>query len=115
MTFIDEALVEFSSGGGGSGAVSFHHEKFVPHGGPDGADGGRGGDVVLIADKGRRTLFDVKLTAKFAAADGEHGHNNKRGRNGKSIEVKLPVGTVVTDSATGEILSDLRLHRSEER
>ena len=110
MTFIDEATVEFSSGRGGSGAVSFHREKFVPHGGPDGADGGRGGDVVLIADKGRRTLFDVKLTGKFAAQDGEHGVNNKRGRNGKSIEIKLPVGTVVTDSATGELLTDLRLH-----
>ncbi|HLK14030.1 MAG TPA: GTPase ObgE [Fimbriimonadaceae bacterium] len=110
MTFIDEATVEFTSGRGGSGAVSFHREKFVPLGGPNGADGGRGGDVILLADKGRRTLFDVKLAGKFVAESGEHGVGNKRGRNGKSIEVKLPVGTVVTDSETGERVVDLRLH-----
>lgn len=110
MTWIDEANVEFASGRGGSGAVSFHREKFVPRGGPDGADGGRGGDVILIADKGQRTLFDVKLTGKFEAESGGHGVTNKRGKNGKSIEVKLPVGTVVSDATTGEVLADLRIH-----
>lgn len=110
MIFLDEAEVEFVSGRGGSGAVSFHREKFVPRGGPDGADGGSGGDVVLVADRNRRTLYDVKLEGKFAAKNGEHGVNNKRGRSGAGIEVKLPVGTVVTDAETGELLVDLKIN-----
>lgn len=108
--FLDEALVEFHSGRGGSGAVSFHREKFVPLGGPDGADGGRGGDVVLIADRNKRTLYDFKIQPKYAAGDGDHGINNKRGKNGKSIEIKVPVGTVVTDEESGAKLVDLNLN-----
>src|SRR4028118_1545659 len=95
--FFDEAVVEFASGRGGSGAVSFHREKFVPRGGPDGSDGGRGGDVILIADRGKRTLYDFKLHDKYEAESGGHGIQNKRGKDGKSIEIKVPVGTVVTD------------------
>jgi GTP-binding protein len=105
--FLDEAVVTFVSGRGGSGAVSFHREKFVPRGGPNGADGGRGGDVVLIADRNRRTLYDFKLQNKFEAENGVHGLGNKRGKNGKSIEIKVPVGTVVTDLETGDVLVDL--------
>jgi GTP-binding protein len=105
--FLDEAVVEFISGRGGSGAVSFHREKHVPRGGPNGADGGRGGDIVLIADRNRRTLYDLKIQQRFQAADGEHGVGNKRGRDGKGVEVRLPVGTIVTDSATGEVLVDM--------
>jgi GTP-binding protein len=110
MTFLDEAIVEFRSGRGGSGAVAFHTEKFVPKGGPNGSDGGRGGDVVLIADRSRRTLYDVNLQGKFNATDGEHGKGNKRGPNGRGIEVKVPVGTIVSDTETGEHLVDLRIH-----
>ncbi len=105
--FLDEAEVTFVSGRGGSGAVAFHREKFVPLGGPNGADGGRGGDVVLVADRNRRTLYDFKLHDRFEAQNGEHGGGNKRGRDGKGIEIKVPVGTVVTDVETGDVLVDL--------
>lgn len=108
--FLDEAVVEFASGRGGSGAVSFHKEKHVPRGGPDGADGGRGGDVVLIADRGRRTLYDLKLTQKFEAKDGGHGVSNKRGKDAKNIEVKVPVGTIITNTETGETVVDMNTH-----
>lgn len=110
MVFLDEAVVEFVSGKGGSGAVSFHTEKFVPRGGPDGANGGKGGNITLIADRGKRTLYDFKLRDKFEAQDGSHGVSNKRGRDGKGIEVKVPVGTVVTDLETGEPIADLNHH-----
>jgi GTPase len=105
--FLDEAEVTFVSGRGGSGAVSFHREKFVPRGGPNGADGGRGGNVVLIADRGKRTLYDFKLQSRFEAQNGEHGLGNKRGRDGKGIEIKVPIGTIVTDLDTDEVLIDL--------
>ena len=105
--FLDEAEVTFISGRGGSGAVSFHREKFVPRGGPNGADGGRGGDVVLIADRNRRTLYDFKLQNKFEAQNGDHGLGNKRGKDGKGIEIKVPVGTIVTDIDTDDLLIDL--------
>lgn len=108
--FLDEAVVEFVSGRGGSGAVSFHREKHVPRGGPNGADGGKGGDIILIADRGRRTLYDFKLKPKFEADSGEHGLGNKRGRDGKPIEVKVPVGTQLTDVETGDPLADLTAH-----
>ena len=105
--FLDEAVVEFSSGRGGSGAVSFHTEKHVPRGGPNGADGGRGGDIILLAERGKRTLYDFKLLDHFEASDGVHGLGNKRGSNGRNIEIKVPVGTVVTDYHTGEVIVDM--------
>lgn len=108
--FLDEAEVTFISGRGGSGAVSFHREKHVPRGGPNGADGGNGGDVILIADRGRRTLYDFKLQPKFEAQNGEHGVGNKRGKNGRDVIVKVPVGTVVTDTETGDRLIDLNVN-----
>ncbi len=108
--FLDEAEVTFASGRGGSGAVSFHREKHVPRGGPNGADGGKGGDVILVADRNKRTLYDFKLQQRFEAGSGEHGVNNKRGRDGKSIEIKVPVGTVVTDLEFDEVLVDLNLN-----
>ncbi len=108
--FLDEAVVEFSSGRGGSGAVGFHREKYVPRGGPNGADGGRGGDIVLLADRGKRTLYDFKLQSKFKADDGVHGVGNKNGRGGKHIEIKVPVGTVITDDETGDLIIDLNRH-----
>lgn len=107
--FLDEALVEFSSGTGGSGAVTFHREKHVPRGGPNGADGGRGGDVILIADRNRRTLYDFQLKAKFEAENGQHAVGNKKGKNGKDVTVKVPVGTVVTDLVLQEVLADLNV------
>ncbi len=108
--FIDEVVVEFTSGNGGSGAVSFHREKHVPRGGPNGADGGRGGGVILIADRGCRTLYDLHLRRHVEAENGTHALGNKRGSNGKDISVKVPVGTVVYDDVLGDQLADLSIH-----
>lgn len=110
MTFLDEATAQFISGKGGSGAVSFHREKFVPKGGPNGSDGGRGGDVVITADRNQRTLFDVQRLGLFRAGDGTHGVGNKRGKDGKPMELKLPVGTIISNGDTGSIVADLRFH-----
>jgi GTP-binding protein len=105
--FLDEAVVEFASGRGGSGAATFHREKHVPRGGPNGADGGRGGDVVLVADRGKRTLYDFRLTPRVEAENGGHASGNKRGKDGKAVEVRVPVGTIVSDAESGETLADL--------
>ncbi|MBS1705050.1 MAG: GTPase ObgE [Armatimonadetes bacterium] len=105
--FMDQVIVELTSGSGGSGAVAFHREKHVPRGGPNGSDGGRGGDVILVAERGCRTLYDFKLKSKFRAEDGVHAVGNKRGRNAKDIVLKVPVGTVVTDTVLNEVLADL--------
>ena len=108
--FIDEAIVRISSGTGGSGAVSFHREKHVPRGGPNGEDGGRGGDVILEADSHRRTLYEFQLATHYHAENGVHAIGNKRGKSSKNITMKLPVGTVVSDADTGEVLCDLNIH-----
>lgn len=105
--FLDEAIVEFTSGRGGNGSASFHREKHVPFGGPHGEDGGRGGDVVLVADKHMRTLYDFRQNRKFKAGDGVDAVGNKNGKGGKTLEVKVPVGTIVTDTETGDVLADL--------
>ncbi|MFX6760078.1 hypothetical protein ABTH30_24570, partial [Acinetobacter baumannii] len=74
---------------------------------PNGADGGRGGDIILVADRNRRTLYDLKLQQHLEAGDGEHGVGNKRGRDAKTVEVKVPIGTIVTNSLTDEIVVDM--------
>ncbi len=111
--FLDEADVTLISGRGGSGAVSFHREKHVPRGGPNGADGGRGGDIVLIADKHRRTLYDFKLKPRFEADLGSHALGNKRGKDAKNLVIRVPVGTVVYDAEDGELLVDLNFHEAK--
>ncbi|MBL8049430.1 MAG: GTPase ObgE [Chthonomonas sp.] len=108
--FFDEAIVEFVSGDGGSGAVAFHREKHVPRGGPNGADGGRGGNVILMAERGMRTLYDFSMRRKFSAEPGAHAVGNKRGRSSKDVIVKVPVGTVIWDTVMDEQLADLNLH-----
>lgn len=108
--YFDEAIVEFTSGTGGSGAVSFHREKHVPRGGPNGADGGRGGSITLVAERGCRTLYDFKLKDKVKAGDGSHALGNKRGKDGEDVILKVPVGTVVTDTVLNEVLADLNVH-----
>ncbi len=105
--FLDEAVVTFTSGKGGAGAATFHREKHVPRGGPNGADGGRGGDVVLVADRSRRTLYDFRFNREFTAQNGGDAHANKSGKDGEDIEVRVPVGTIVTNDETGEPLIDL--------
>lgn len=105
--FLDEIKVAFQSGKGGDGAASFHREKHVPRGGPNGADGGRGGDIVLVADRGKRTLYDFKLLDHYKAEDGGNAYLNKHGKDGKSIELHVPVGTLVYDDITGDLVVDL--------
>lgn len=107
--FIDEVVVTFKSGKGGDGAATFHREKHVPFGGPNGADGGRGGDIILIADRHLRTLYDFKLTSRFDAEDGAKAAANQNGKDAKDLIIRLPVGTVVTDTEFNEILVDLNI------
>ena len=102
-SFIDEAVIEIAAGRGGDGSASFRREKFVPRGGPDGGDGGRGGDVVLLADRNLSTLSDPRLRPRLRAGDGAHGGGNGRdGRGGASLELRLPVGTLVYDADAAE-------------
>ena len=107
--FLDDALVTFESGKGGDGSASFHREKYVPLGGPNGADGGRGGDIVLVADRHLRTLYGLRQKRVFRAGAGADARKNKRGRDGESLTVKVPVGTVVTDADLEETLVDLHV------
>ncbi|WP_131112012.1 Obg family GTPase CgtA [Sulfuricystis thermophila] len=108
MKFFDEALISVSAGNGGNGAVSFRREKYVPRGGPDGGDGGRGGNIVMVADRNLNTLIDYRYTRVFRA---EHGQNGRGadcyGKSGSDLVLRVPVGTVVTDLSTGEIITDL--------
>ncbi|MBX3115024.1 MAG: GTPase ObgE [Fimbriimonadaceae bacterium] len=107
MSFIDEANVRLISGRGGDGAATFHREKHVPRGGPNGADGGRGGHITLLADRNKRTLYDFKLRAEYKADDGSKAVGNKAGKDAKDITIRVPVGTVVTDAQDGELIVDL--------
>lgn len=107
MQFIDEAEVRFMSGRGGDGAATFHREKHVPRGGPNGANGGRGGDIVLLADRNKRTLYDFKLRDSYKANDGGRAHGNQTGKDAKDVIIRVPVGTVVTDAEDGETIVDL--------
>lgn len=106
--FIDRATIEVRAGDGGDGCVSFRREKFVPRGGPDGGDGGRGGDVVLVVNPQMETLLDFQYQGRFRAEDGGHGRGkNQTGADGKMLRVEVPPGTVVRDAETGEVLADL--------
>jgi GTP-binding protein len=108
MKFIDEAKIYVKAGDGGRGCVSFRREKFVPHGGPDGGDGGHGGDVIISASLSRRTLLDHKFRQHHVAKHGGHGKGSKRtGRNSDDVEIVVPVGTIIRDAGTGELLADL--------
>ncbi len=107
MTFLDEVEITLASGRGGNGSATFHREKHVPRGGPNGADGGKGGDVVLVADRHLRTLYEFKGRTAYRATDGEKAHGNKAGSDGQDLVIKVPIGTVVTDLLDGEVLADL--------
>ena len=108
MKFIDEAVIEVQAGNGGNGCVSFRREKYVPLGGPDGGDGGRGGDVIFETCEGRTTLMDVKFHRHFKAGRGGHGLGKQMyGAAGKDVVIRVPVGTIVKDAVTEEFLADL--------
>ena len=112
--FADRAKIIIKSGKGGDGHISFRREKYVPDGGPNGGDGGRGGDVIFKVDKGLNTLIDFKHKRKYCATDGEEGGNrNCRGKDGEDIIIKVPEGTVIKDAATGRVIVDMSGKTSE--
>ena len=106
--FLDKAVIYIKAGNGGNGKVSFHREKYVPAGGPDGGDGGKGGDIVFVADANITTLIDFRYRAHYRAENGEDGGSgNCHGGDGKGICIKVPCGTVIRDDETGNILADM--------
>ncbi len=108
MKFIDEAEIHVKAGDGGVGCVSFRREKFVPKGGPDGGDGGKGGDVVFRANRQLGTLLDFQYKTKYNAGRGEHGLGaRKTGKSGKDVVIEVPVGTLIRDAGSGKIIADL--------
>ena len=111
MNFVDEARIEVAGGKGGNGCASFRREKYIPKGGPDGGDGGRGGSVWALADRNLNTLIEYRYQRKHAAANGEHGRGaDCFGAGGEDIVLPMPVGTVVHDEDTGEVIADLAQH-----
>jgi GTPase len=112
--FIDEVRIRVKAGDGGNGCLAFRREKFVPRGGPSGGDGGRGGDVVFVASEHHNTLLHFRFNPEHTAERGRHGEgSNRSGREGASIDVPVPVGTIVYDDDTGEQLHDFT--RSDDR
>lgn len=108
MKFVDEAVIDIAAGDGGNGCASFRHEKFKEFGGPDGGDGGRGGHVLAVADSGLNTLVDFRFTRRFEAKRGEHGKGSDMfGAKGDDVVLRLPVGTIVSDADSGEVLFEL--------
>jgi GTP-binding protein len=105
--FVDEVLIHVKAGDGGNGCLAFRREKYVPHGGPSGGDGGHGGDVWLVATEHQNTLLHFRFNPEHKAERGRHGEgSNRTGHDGASIEVPVPVGTVVHDAESGEVLHD---------
>jgi GTP-binding protein len=105
--FIDEVIISVKAGNGGNGCLAFRREKYVPRGGPSGGDGGRGGDVTLVASQHYNTLLHLRFNPEHKGERGRHGEgSNKKGRDGESVEVAVPVGTIVYNTETGETLHD---------
>lgn len=114
MKFIDEAKIEVVAGSGGNGAASFRREKFVPRGGPDGGDGGRGGSVFAVADENVNTLIEYRFVKRYQAKNGEKGHGSDRyGRGADDIFLRMPVGTLIIDQDTDEVIADLTYHEQK--
>jgi GTP-binding protein len=108
VKFIDEARISVQSGNGGAGCVSFRREKYIPRGGPDGGDGGRGGDIVFKATTKKRTLYHLQFKKLYKAKNGTGGQgNNRAGKSGDCLTIELPPGTLVVDADTGDMLKDL--------
>lgn len=107
--FIDTAKIYIRSGNGGNGVISFRREKYIAYGGPDGGDGGKGGDVIFISDQNMSTLMDFRYKRKYVAANGENGQgNNKYGKDAKDLYIKVPVGTQIIRDDTNELIADLK-------
>ncbi|MFY7915519.1 MAG: GTPase ObgE, partial [Rubrivivax sp.] len=108
MKFVDEATIDIAAGHGGAGCVSFRREKFIPFGGPNGGDGGRGGSVWAVADVNLNTLIDFRYTRRFEARNGEAGRGSDQfGAAGEDIVLRVPVGTIFSDAETAERLCEL--------
>ena len=108
MKFVDEITIQVSSGSGGNGVVAFRREKFVPLGGPAGGDGGRGGDLIVEATDDLTTLYELSFNRIYKADNGDHGQpRNMAGKDGKDLIVKVPVGTLIYNQETGQLLVDL--------
>src|SRR3990172_558126 len=111
MKFIDESRIEVFAGRGGDGAASFRREKYIPRGGPDGGDGGRGGSVYAVADRNVNTLVDYRYARLHRAKNGENGHGKQcSGAGAPDVYLRMPVGTVVTDFDSRELIADLSRH-----
>ena len=108
MKFIDEALIRVQAGKGGDGCASFRREKFIPRGGPDGGDGGRGGSIYAVADRNLNTLIDYRFQRTHRAKNGENGRGSDQyGAGGEDLTLAMPVGTVISDAETGALIADL--------
>src|SRR5208337_1614146 len=108
MKFIDEVTITAVAGKGGNGCVGFRREKYVPRGGPDGGDGGEGGSILLEASERKHSLLDFRYRNLFRASSGRGGEGqNRHGRSGDDLLLEVPVGTVVKDPETGDLLADL--------
>src|SRR5512139_3217744 len=106
--FIDEAEIQLQSGRGGDGMVHFHREKYKPKGGPDGGDGGRGGDIILEVSPTLNTLYSFRHKSRFHAQDGRRGGvNNMTGRSGEDLVIHVPPGTMIFNNISGNLLGDL--------
>lgn len=112
--FIDKAQIHIKAGNGGNGLVSFHREKYVPAGGPDGGDGGKGGNIIFVADKTMSTLYDFSHKKNYSALNGEDGRaRNSFGKKGEDLYIKLPVGTVIREEKSGKIMKDMSFDGEE--
>jgi len=108
MKFVDEAKIHVKAGDGGNGCISFRRERFIPRGGPNGGNGGKGGDVILQADAQLTTLLDLTYPKQLRAQRGNHGKGkDQTGKSGENLIIRIPVGTLVRDDQTEEVLQDL--------
>lgn len=112
--FIDEVILKIIAGKGGDGCTSFRHEKFVEMGGPDGGNGGKGGNIIFKGDEGLKTLIDLRYKKLIKGNKGENGKgSNRTGAKGEDVTIKVPVGTTVTDEETGLIICDITKDKEE--
>jgi len=106
--FVDKVKIYIKAGNGGNGAISFRREKYVPAGGPDGGDGGKGGDVIFVVNTGKHTLADFRFKKSFKARNGEDGRGRKMfGKKAEDIIIEVPPGTIVRDAETNKVIADL--------